>query len=113
MKNIVLTLLIFASFSGYSQVTITSSNPTLVSTGDTYVNEISMDRDYFNQYLPRAVPLLIRMPSTNSGTIKINTFSSDMDSSPSYAAGAVVWITIVDRFWIQQSNGSDSIEISW
>lgn len=112
MKTIFTLLAFLICSSVFAQINVTS-NPTLITAGNTTVNEVTIDRGSLGIPTPRLITVLIKLPSTNTGTVQINTLNSDVDDSPSFAAGVYVWITVRDNFWIKQSNGADSIEISW
>lgn len=114
MKNLLLILAIALPSIAIGQDITISSNPTVLTSGDTNTDEVLIDRGQFvGFYELRVMPLLIKVPSGNSGTVQINTFDSSMTNAPAIAAGTSVWITVIDRFWIKFSNGADSIEVYW
>ena len=112
MKTTLTFFALLISFASFAQINVTS-NPTNISAGNTTVNEVTINRGYFSIYPPRLLTVIIKMPGTNSGTIQVNTISSDVSSSPAYSADGYLFITVRDTFWIKQSNGSDSFQISW
>lgn len=116
MKNLLLAFLILISATAYSQITV-SSNPALIDPSNTSVNLVTLTKGTLSERLPSIIPLLIKIPSTNAGTVKFNMYSSTMTNADAEAAGTndkYIWITIRDQqFWIQFSNASDTVTIYW
>lgn len=107
MKKIVFISLLFISTVGFSQITI-DSNPYSMNPAATTV--ITVQNSQINH-----TSLFIYIPDTNTGTVKINTESSDMTNAVTYPAGTAryVWITFKNRWYIQFSVDTDTVEVSW
>lgn len=116
MKKLLFIALLFLAISAKAQITV-SSNPALVTPGTTTTQQITLSKTFTSD--PRAtvfgtlVFVLIKFPSSNSGTVQVNTLSSTVTGSPAYAAGTQVAVTVKDTIWIKLSNSADTYEISW
>lgn len=108
MKNLLLALLLFISVAASGQITV-STNPAVIDTvGATTVKYFDLPTNL------APVTLLIKMPSTNASTVRINTESSSMINCVAYAASAYVWVTTkTGRVWFKLENSADDIEVSW
>lgn len=116
MKKLLFIALIFVSASSLAQITV-STNPTLVAPATTSTREITIIKSFLsdpnNVFFPTLIAVVVKFPSGNSGTAQINTLSSTVTSSPAYAAGTQVFLTVKDTLWIKLSNSADTYEISW
>ena len=107
MKNLLLALLLFVSAAAVGQDEITVSvNPREVALGTTNVTKVNLNPGH------RKV-MKIYFPSTNVGTVKVNTTSSTVTASPAYPAGTTDFLDVKDYFYIQLSNSADKFWISW
>lgn len=108
MKNLLVALLLLISVAATAQITV-STNPSVIDTvGATTVKYITLPTNL------APVTLLIKMPSTNASTVRINTESSTMINCVAYAAGAYVWVTTkTGKIWFKLENSADDLEISW
>lgn len=111
MKKLIIILLFLIAFASYSQEADTlqiTSNPELIDLNDTDLTLVLMprqSRDYW---------VIIKFPSTNSGTVQVNSDNGVMTLSPAYAASATPAIFYVrGRFWIKFSNSADTAIIEY
>lgn len=108
MKNLLISILLLVAVSATAQITV-STNPAVIDTvGATTVKYITLPTNL------APVTLLIKLPSTNASTVRINSESSSMINSVAYAAGAYVWVTTkTGKIWFKLENSADDLEISW
>ena len=108
MKNLPLALLLFLSVAASAQITV-STNPAVIDTvGATTVKYFTLPTNL------APVTLLIKLPSTNASTVRINTESESMINCVAYAAGAYVWVTTrTGKIWFKLENSADDLEVSW
>jgi len=85
MKTIIFILLAFVSFQSFGQEADTLqviSNPMDIDLNDTDLTLVLMPREN------RDYSVTFKFPSTNSGTVQINTLNGVMTNSTTYAASA-------------------------
>ena len=116
MKKLFFIALLFLAISTNAQITV-SSNPALVAPATTTTQAVTISKTFISDpngtlYGP-IVFVLIKFPSSNSGTVQVNTLSSSVTGSPAYAAGTQVAVAVKDIVWIKLSNSADKYEISW
>lgn len=111
MKTIIFILLAFVSFQSFGQEADTLqviSNSMDIDLNDTDLTLVLMPREN-RDYL-----VIFKFPSTNSGTVQINTLNGVMTNSTTYAAGATPAILLVrGKFWIKFSNSADECIIEF
>jgi hypothetical protein len=116
MKKLLIILLFIANVAvaqtEADTVTI-SSNPTYLSLGDTDITMIEFTKGTYKDNVPVPLYLMLRFPSGNAGTVQVSTYGSTVTSSPAFAAGSYVIITVYKKVWIKLSNSADDVEISW
>lgn len=115
MKNLLLLLLIMVSASAFAQTTYTFAtyDPLEITAPDntnTHILQLATNGEK---------DVLIMFPSGNAGTVKINTQSSTITSSPSLSAtthpnGIVVRSKAVTgyKIYLRFSNSSDKVIIT-
>lgn len=112
MKKILFALLILVSVGVKAQVEVKDAMPYEFSPGVTSVVTLNFTK------LPGWQPgeyIIIKIPSTNSGTVKINTVSATMGATTqTFAAGTEVTIPplrVYYNVFVQCSTGADKIFI--
>lgn len=109
MKKLIL-ILGFALIAGFAAAQTTAitiaSNPREINPDNTGVITLT-----FNTRHRKAVS--IYFPSANGGTVQVNTMSSTVTSSPAYAAGQTVHVSVTDTLYIKFSADTDVAWISW
>lgn len=112
MKKLLFAILLLVGVSAQAQITV-NGNSFVINPADTNVEEIII-----SERLSKDTMIMFKIPSTNSGTVKINMLSSDMTNADAEAATAedriIPPLTIKgQRFWIQFSNAADTVTIYW
>lgn len=115
MKNVILALLLLISGAAYSQTTFTFAtyNPLEVTAPDasnTHIVQFSTQSE---------TEFLVQFPSGNAGTVKLNTATSTMTSSPSMSAttntgGVIIKVTAKTgyKLYLKFSNTGDKVVIT-
>lgn len=112
MKNLMILFFALFAFSAVAQVEVIA-NPvslTIVSTSET---EYRIGRGPLVGDLPKILLLIVRFPSTNSGTIQLSSYG-DTSSSPAYSNTNYpngILITIKNSLYVKASSAGDKIEI--
>lgn len=109
MKKLFFAILFFISFASSAQLLTVTTNPAVIDPTVTSVSTVTISRGLFREIV------FITIPATNAGTVKINTISSDMTYSPTYAAGVerTIILTVREKIYIQFSNAADFAWIHW
>jgi len=107
MKNLLIALVVLISAGAYAQTTYTlSANPQTVTITDTNTNFISLPG--------RWIDVWVRFPSTNVGTVQINTKGSVMTNATVMNATTHpqgILIKARDGFYIKMQNANDKVDI--
>jgi hypothetical protein len=108
MKNFLIAIFLLISLSATAQITVSTNAAVIDSVGATTVKYITLPTNL------APVTLLIKLPSTNASTVRINTESSTMINCVAYPAGSYVWVTTkTGKIWFKLENSDDDLEISW
>lgn len=111
-KLIFATILILMSVYVNAQITA-DGNSFVINPSDTDVEEIII-----SERLPKGATIMFKIPSSNTGTVKINMLSSDMTNADAEAASTddrfIPPLTFKGQsFWIQFSIDTDTVTIYW
>jgi hypothetical protein len=109
MKNLLIAILLLISVAASAQLTV-DSNPGIINPTNTSVVSVTFtNRPAFREVV------VITIPAANAGTVTINTISSTLTNSVTYAAGVEhkIILTVRERFYIQFSNAADFAYINW